>query len=72
LIVKAMFGEMGTATALASQRVAPRRLQAAGFEFRFPRLEEALRYELGREEGGETRDESSARRPTMGAGGPPQ
>jgi uncharacterized protein (TIGR01777 family) len=34
--------------ACASQRVAPRRLEAAGFRFRRPRLEASLRHQLGR------------------------
>ena len=44
----AMFGEMAKHTILASQRVAPKKLTGAGFEFRHPRLEEALRFELRR------------------------
>jgi uncharacterized protein len=42
------FGEMADGTLLASQRAVPQRLQQAGFEFQHPRLEEALRAELGR------------------------
>jgi uncharacterized protein len=42
-----LFGEMGRATLLASQRVRPRRLIEAGFEFAYPTLEQALRRELG-------------------------
>lgn len=38
-----LFGEMAGATLLASQRAIPARLQAAGFEFRHPRLPGALR-----------------------------
>ena len=37
------YGEMAGATLFASQRLAPERLHRAGFEFRHPRLEEALR-----------------------------
>ena len=44
--VKLMFGEMGKATVLASQRALPRKLQSAGFSFRHPELGQALRYEL--------------------------
>ena len=39
-------GEMAEATALASQRVAPRALQASGFTFSHPLLEGALKAEL--------------------------
>ena len=45
--VRLMFGEMGEHLLLDSQRVLPTRLQAKGFEFRYPALEEALRAELG-------------------------
>ena len=45
--VQAIFGEMGTATVLASTRVVPRALLAAGFNFRWPGLREALRFCLG-------------------------
>jgi NAD dependent epimerase/dehydratase family enzyme len=47
LAVDLLFGEMGRATLLASQRVHPRRLIDAGFEFAHPTLEQALRAELG-------------------------
>lgn len=40
--------EMANLTVLASQRVAPRALQAAGFVWRLPDLEGMLRFELGR------------------------
>ena len=46
--LEAIFGTMADNTILASQRVAPKRLAGAGFEFRHPRLEEALRFELRR------------------------
>ncbi|MBX3024552.1 TIGR01777 family oxidoreductase [bacterium] len=46
--VRLLFGEMGEELLLASTRVEPHRLQAAGFAFRFPTLEPALRYLLGR------------------------
>lgn len=42
-----LFGEMGHATLLASQRVHPRRLIEGGYEFSYPTLEQALRRELG-------------------------
>ncbi|HZI41775.1 MAG TPA: TIGR01777 family oxidoreductase [Gemmatimonadaceae bacterium] len=46
--VELLFGEMGRSTLLGSQRVHPRRLHEAGFEFSHPTLEQALRAELGR------------------------
>jgi hypothetical protein len=45
--VRLMFGEMGQHLLLDSQRVLPAQLQAKGFAFRYPDLEEALRAELG-------------------------
>lgn len=48
LALLALFGDMARHTVLASQRVLPRKLQAAGFQFRHPGLEEALRFELRR------------------------
>ena len=44
----ALFGEMARATVLASQRAVPEKLAGAGFEFRHPRLKEALEAELRR------------------------
>jgi uncharacterized protein (TIGR01777 family) len=46
VVLRAVFGEMASLTMLASQRVAPARLEQAGFEFQFPALEGALRHEL--------------------------
>jgi uncharacterized protein len=43
-----LFGTMARDTILANQRVTPKRLAGAGFEFRHPRLEDALRFELRR------------------------
>ena len=40
--------EQADEAVLASQRVVPARLSAAGFRFRHPTLEDALRFELGR------------------------
>lgn len=48
LAMEIFFGTMAENTILASQRVVPKRLAGAGFEFRHPRLEEALRFELTR------------------------
>lgn len=42
------FGEMADSLLLASQRVMPKRLQSAGYRFRYPELEGALRHLLGR------------------------
>jgi NAD dependent epimerase/dehydratase family enzyme len=39
---------MGVESLLEGQRVRPEKLEAAGFEFLHPRLERALRHELGR------------------------
>jgi uncharacterized protein (TIGR01777 family) len=47
--LKLLFGEMAEATILASQRLRPRVLEAAGFEFRHSTLDGALRFELGLE-----------------------
>ncbi|HEY2850934.1 MAG TPA: TIGR01777 family oxidoreductase [Gemmatimonadaceae bacterium] len=44
--LRALFGEMASLTLLASQRVAPMRLERAGFRFEHPTLEGALRHEL--------------------------
>lgn len=44
-------GQMADELLLASQRVEPARLEDAGFSFRYPTLEEALRHELGRHGG---------------------
>jgi uncharacterized protein (TIGR01777 family) len=41
-------GEMADELLLASQRVVPARLQASGYRFRYPTLEDALRAVLGR------------------------
>ena len=42
------FGRMADDTILASQRVVPKTLAGAGFEFRHPRVDDALRFELRR------------------------
>lgn len=44
--LRLVFGEMADATLLASQRAIPDRLLAAGFVFRHPRVEDALRAAL--------------------------
>jgi NAD dependent epimerase/dehydratase family enzyme len=49
LALRVIFGEMAMQTILASQHVIPKKLLEAGFEFRYPELEQALRHCLGRE-----------------------
>jgi NAD dependent epimerase/dehydratase family enzyme len=49
--VRLLLGEMGDELLLASTRVEPGRLAAAGFAFRYPELEPALRHLLGRTNG---------------------
>lgn len=46
-LVRGLFGEMGEVLLLASARVQPAKLEAAGFRFRHPELPEALRTILG-------------------------
>ncbi|HSF33952.1 MAG TPA: TIGR01777 family oxidoreductase [Candidatus Tectomicrobia bacterium] len=43
-----IFGEMADELLLASARVQPAKLQAAGYRFRYPELEQAFRHVLGR------------------------
>ena len=52
-LLRIMLGEMAEALILASRRLIPGKLLAAGYQFRFPELEVALRHEL--EVGGEVR-----------------
>jgi hypothetical protein len=44
--LKLALGQMAEDTALASQRIIPRKLTEAGFQFELPLLEAALRREL--------------------------
>jgi uncharacterized protein (TIGR01777 family) len=46
-VLRAMFGELADGAILASQRVLPKRLEAAGFSFLHRDLEPALRFTLG-------------------------
>jgi uncharacterized protein (TIGR01777 family) len=46
-VVRTIFGEMGQSLLLASARVMPAKLQAAGFRFQHPDLSEALQAVLG-------------------------
>ncbi len=48
IVLRGLFGEMGEALFLDSTRVEPSRLTESGFRFLYPRLEAALRAELGR------------------------
>lgn len=48
LALRTFFGEMADETLLADSRVRPARLNALGHRFRYPRLEHALRHQLGR------------------------
>lgn len=45
--IKLMLGELGEALLLDGARVLPRKLEASGFEFAHPDLEQALRFQLG-------------------------
>lgn len=45
-LVRLLLGEMGEEFILNSRRVQPARLLAAGYRFRFPELEQALRHEM--------------------------
>jgi uncharacterized protein len=45
--LKAAFGQMATETLLQSSRVAPRRIEEAGFAWRYPDLDRSLRRLLG-------------------------
>ena len=44
-IVRLLMGEMGEEFVLASRRMQPAKLLAAGYSFRYPDLELALRHE---------------------------
>jgi hypothetical protein len=48
--VRALFGEMGREVLLEGQNAIPAVATAAGFQFTFPNLENALRHELGHNE----------------------
>jgi len=51
LALRLAFGELADQALLASVRVEPARLERAGYRFRFPELEPALRHMLGRAAG---------------------
>lgn len=46
-MVKLVFGELGEEVFLSSERVKPKKLEDVGFQFNYPRLEEALRHLIG-------------------------
>jgi uncharacterized protein (TIGR01777 family) len=48
LAITTIFGEMGREVLLGGQRVFPEKLTASGFQFFYERLEESLRFQLGR------------------------
>ncbi len=48
LAARLLFGDVADELLLASQRVLPAKLQASGYQFRFPDVEDALRHLLGR------------------------
>jgi uncharacterized protein len=50
LAVRGLLGEMGRELLLFSQRVSPEQADRTGFTFLRPHLEDALRFQLGREE----------------------
>ena len=45
-LIRLLFGEMGECLLLKGQRVIPKRLLDAGFQFRYPTLEKALEHEF--------------------------
>ena len=47
-LLRMMLGEMAETLILASRRIVPAKLLAAGYRFRFPELDGALRHELGK------------------------
>jgi uncharacterized protein (TIGR01777 family) len=47
-VVRVLMGEMGEELMLASRRIQPAKLLAAGYPFRYPGLEEALQHEVER------------------------
>jgi uncharacterized protein len=46
-LVRLVMGEMGEEFLLSSRRMQPAKLFAAGYQFRYPDLEEALKHEMG-------------------------
>jgi uncharacterized protein (TIGR01777 family) len=48
LMVKGLFGELGTELLLQGQRVRCKKLEKAGFEFLYEGVEDSMRFQLGR------------------------
>jgi len=48
VLLRALFGEMADEEFLSSIRAVPDKLTSSGFEFQYPRIEEALRHVLKR------------------------
>tara|TARA_B100000676_G_scaffold210927_1_gene207171 strand:- start:344 stop:1717 length:1374 start_codon:yes stop_codon:yes gene_type:complete len=48
LIIETALGEMGTEMLLSSAKVIPQIMEDRGFEFRYPKLEESLAFQLGK------------------------
>jgi hypothetical protein len=53
LAMKAAFGQLGQETLLWGQRVVPARLEREGFRWFYEGVEDSLRFQLGKTEGGE-------------------
>jgi hypothetical protein len=53
-LVRILLGEMGEEFVLASRRVQPAKLLAAGYRFRYPELAQALRHEMEQVQAGAT------------------
>jgi uncharacterized protein (TIGR01777 family) len=49
-VARTMFGEMADHLLLASTRVEPKQLQSTGYTFAYPKLEDALRHLLGKQQ----------------------
>lgn len=54
LAIRSILGEMGRETLLMGQRAVPERARETGFTFLRPDLEDCLRFQLGREDEGDT------------------
>jgi uncharacterized protein (TIGR01777 family) len=50
--VRTLFGEMGQSLLLDGARVLPEKAEKTAFDFRYPTLEESLRFQLGKAEAG--------------------